>query len=736
MLEEGGILERSPEGLVVARTGETDRASPDPGDLPDTLLERHPWGAAELGLVGRCGAALGDVLRGRAEPLELLSGGGSSGAAALRHESPLARAMHRVVGDAVEALVEALPVERRLRVLAIGAGGAREAIRAALPEGRAACVYAEASGDTFPDRSAASSGSRVLDLERDPVAQGFEAHGYDVVIAANVLHATRDLGEALGHLRALLAPSGTLVALEGLRRQGWLDLTFGLLDGWWRYADEYRTDGALAGEVVWRRALSDAGLRGGGGAVVGGGGNSRRHRGARSGGRWSSRKVCGWSLRTGGTSGGRLAEALAARNQRVVVAGEAVSWSGGEALPGVRVAHVEPVRREAWRSLVEELAGDGTLRGVVHLSGLDGCGEEATAEALGEDAEHGYSSALALTQGLLDADIAPAAGVWFVTRGAQMVSREQGGVLAGAALWGFSPHRGAGGAEARSAAGRPRSREWAGRGRSGRRASVSGSRDAGGASRGGASCGAAGTGRGDGRSGVAAGAAARGGSHARRRHVPGDRRSRRDWARGGGVAREPGRGRDRAQRAPPARSGGGGGDRSAPLSRGDGGGRACGRVGRRGGRGDARAHRRAPAAAGGGDPRRRSAGGRGAGEPGPGAVRAGHDAEDAGGVASASRHSRTGARPVRAVLERGRGARQCGPGELRGGERVPGPAGGTSPVAGSCGSGDRVGGVVGRGHGGGAAGAARRAAAGRGPGLALAGRRVSGSSTTSSCTGR
>ena len=437
MLEEGGILERSPEGLVVARTGEADRASSDPGDLPDTLLERHPWGAAELGLVGRCGAALSDVLRGRAEPLELLSGGGSSGAAALRHQSPIAQAMHRVVGDAVEALVEALPEKRRLRVLAIGAGGAREAIRAALPEGRAACLYAEASGDILADRSAVSSGSRVLDLERDPVAQGFEAHGYDVVIAANVLHATRDLGEALGHLRALLAPSGTLVALEGLRRQGWLDLTFGLLDGWWRHADEYRTDGALVGEAVWRLALSDAGY--GEVAVLSSGPEATLGVIVARGPAEVVEPEGLWLVAADrGDVGGRLAEALAARNQRVVVAGEAVSWSGGEALPGVRVAHVEPGRREAWRSLVEELAGDGTLRGVVHLSGLDGSGGEATAEALGGDAKHGYASALALTQGLLDADVAPAAGVWFVTRGAQMVSREQGGVLAGAALWGLS----------------------------------------------------------------------------------------------------------------------------------------------------------------------------------------------------------------------------------------------------------------------------------------------------------
>ena len=46
--------------------------------------------------------------------------------------------------------------------------------------------------------------------------------------------------ETLGHCRTLLAPSGHLVALENLRGLGWMDLTFGQLDGWWRFADDYR----------------------------------------------------------------------------------------------------------------------------------------------------------------------------------------------------------------------------------------------------------------------------------------------------------------------------------------------------------------------------------------------------------------------------------------------------------------------------------------------------------------
>src|SRR5262249_35791314 len=44
---------------------------------------------------------------------------------------------------------------------------------------------------------------RTLDVEQDPEVQGFSRGAADVVIAANVLHATQDVGYTLGHVAAL-----------------------------------------------------------------------------------------------------------------------------------------------------------------------------------------------------------------------------------------------------------------------------------------------------------------------------------------------------------------------------------------------------------------------------------------------------------------------------------------------------------------------------------------------------
>ena len=173
-----------------------------------------------------------------------------------------------MLAEAVRALVATVPEGRRLRLIEVGAGtgSATASVLPELPEGRFDYVYTDISAGFFAEAEARFGDGggcieyRPLDIERDPVAQGFDAHGYDVIIASNVLHATRYLEETLAHCRKLLAPSGQMIALENLSGLGWMDLTFGQLDGWWRFADDYRPHHALASPAVWRQALDDAGF--------------------------------------------------------------------------------------------------------------------------------------------------------------------------------------------------------------------------------------------------------------------------------------------------------------------------------------------------------------------------------------------------------------------------------------------------------------------------------------------
>ena len=439
MLARSGMLAEAGDGFTVT-VGSGD---PLPEHLPrdleafaDGMVERFPHGVTEIGLFRRCGGALREALRGEADPLTLLFSSGDPTPADLYLKAPVARAANGMLRDAVRALVARLPEGRRLRVVEVGAGtgSATTAILPELPEGRFLYTYTDISAGFFAEAESRFGDAggcieyRPLDIEKDPAAQGFERHGYDLLIASNVLHATRYLQETLGHCRDLLAPSGHLVALENLSGLGWMDLTFGQLDGWWRFADDYRPHHALASPAVWRQALGDAGFAG---AEVLGVDESDTSVTPDKGiivaqGPAEVKEPQGAWVVTGDPDGlgSRLAADLAARNQVVVTADGAG-------------ATVEPERRESWCALLGNLPEDVPFSGVVHLASLEGRGATATTAEIAEDVRRAGASALALTQAVADSDLVPEKGVWFVTRGAQVLERETAGELAGATLWGF-----------------------------------------------------------------------------------------------------------------------------------------------------------------------------------------------------------------------------------------------------------------------------------------------------------
>ena len=93
------------------------------------------------------------------------------------------------------------------------------------------------------------SDKTTLDIERDPALQGLASSGFDIIVAANVLHATADLVQVMKHVRSLLAPGGVLLMIEGVSPEPWVDLTFGLTDGWWRFDDGVRRGYPRSGSI-------------------------------------------------------------------------------------------------------------------------------------------------------------------------------------------------------------------------------------------------------------------------------------------------------------------------------------------------------------------------------------------------------------------------------------------------------------------------------------------------------
>jgi acyl transferase domain-containing protein/predicted O-methyltransferase YrrM len=72
---------------------------------------------------------------------------------------------------------------------------------------------------------------KVLDIDRDPLEQGFTAGDYDVVLCTSVLHATKVMDTTMKNIRKLIKPGGKLVFIEITRFTAALQLIFGCLSG-------------------------------------------------------------------------------------------------------------------------------------------------------------------------------------------------------------------------------------------------------------------------------------------------------------------------------------------------------------------------------------------------------------------------------------------------------------------------------------------------------------------------
>jgi SAM-dependent methyltransferase len=256
-LAGSGLLERAGEEYVA-------RAPlPDPGleDARREARERLADMPFVLGYVDGAGQRLVAVLTGRANPLESLFPAGSFAIAeGLYQNAPSARYLNAIARAVLEAAAAVAPRERELRVLEVGAGvgGMTSELVSVLLPGRARYHFTDLSS-LFLLRAEERWGDRpfmrfgVLDIEKSPSEQGYPVNGFDVVVASNVLHATRDLHETLRNTLSLLAPGGVLVLGESTSHPAWFDL--GLIEGWQRYDDDIRQGSPVLSAERWREAL-------------------------------------------------------------------------------------------------------------------------------------------------------------------------------------------------------------------------------------------------------------------------------------------------------------------------------------------------------------------------------------------------------------------------------------------------------------------------------------------------
>ncbi|MDC0708552.1 SDR family NAD(P)-dependent oxidoreductase [Stigmatella sp. ncwal1] len=280
ILSKAGFVKLSGGFIEVMPAVSTSSAQTSPEHLrahQDSVLARLPDGRAFITLLEACVTSLPQVLTGRKTHLEVMFPGGSKALVENIYKgNRRSDYFNELVCQGVLSVLEKRLADspgQKIALLEIGSGTGGtsgrvfEAIQAHGP--RLSYDYTDISKG-FVTHGQRTFGSRypfasfkVLDVEKDVTAQGFQPGTYDIILATNVLHATRDIRNTLHHAKLLLKTNGVILINEVTQVQDFTTLTFGLTSGWWLYEDApvRLPHSPLLGLREWRSVLEDLGFR-------------------------------------------------------------------------------------------------------------------------------------------------------------------------------------------------------------------------------------------------------------------------------------------------------------------------------------------------------------------------------------------------------------------------------------------------------------------------------------------
>ncbi|AFY80290.1 type I polyketide synthase [Oscillatoria acuminata] len=220
-----------------------------------------------LQLVECCGDRYAAILTGTEDPLNLLfTGPNAETLQRVYQNSPESHYYVGIMAATLQALVKSWPSDRTLRILEVGGGtgSATMYLLKELPEDRTSyrftdvgLLFIKQAEQKFKDYPFVEY--QRLDLDQDPMTQGYTPESFDLIIASQVIHATRHLSQTLERVRTLLAPGGFLMMWEGTNpRDLSFDVAFPLLQR--IEEEELRSLYAFLSLDQWQQALAKHGF--------------------------------------------------------------------------------------------------------------------------------------------------------------------------------------------------------------------------------------------------------------------------------------------------------------------------------------------------------------------------------------------------------------------------------------------------------------------------------------------
>ena len=209
---------------------------------------------------GRC---ILEQVRGEIRGISLFfPQGGTDVAVAAYRENLINERLNHIVADIMDTLSD-----EKCRVLEIGAGvgGTTSDVLSRIASKVQRYCFTDVSA-FFLNNAAqvykdyACMDYKLLDINKDYAEQGFEKNGFDLILCANVLHNSVNIGENLSKIRNLLRPGGYLVIIEATQESYLLTTSLELKGGLTGYTD-HRADGidVFTSLAKWRELITGAG---------------------------------------------------------------------------------------------------------------------------------------------------------------------------------------------------------------------------------------------------------------------------------------------------------------------------------------------------------------------------------------------------------------------------------------------------------------------------------------------
>jgi acyl transferase domain-containing protein/NADPH:quinone reductase-like Zn-dependent oxidoreductase/ubiquinone/menaquinone biosynthesis C-methylase UbiE len=103
---------------------------------------------------------------------------------------------------------------------------------------------------------------KALDIESSAEDQGFEMGSFDLIVACQVLHATKSMARTMMNVHKLLRPGGKLIMVETTQDSLDVQIIFGTLPGWWLSEESERKHSPSLTVDFWEQTLKQTGYSG------------------------------------------------------------------------------------------------------------------------------------------------------------------------------------------------------------------------------------------------------------------------------------------------------------------------------------------------------------------------------------------------------------------------------------------------------------------------------------------